>query len=149
MKLRIFIVLLISSAIFFINCNSDDDSTQRESLNGTWNLKNVSGGFPGVDVDYKKGSVTWKFIQSSENLIVRSTLINNGPQSVNLPLQSGNYIYTLTESNDKTFIQIEGFGIYENGEYGRYEITPNGVLMIDQGEGSEASADDVFIILFD
>ncbi|MFT5863429.1 MAG: hypothetical protein ACI828_002088 [Flavobacteriales bacterium] len=46
-------------------------------------------------------------------------------------------------------MQIEGFGIYENGGCGSYEIISNGALMIAQGEGSEARADDVFIILFD
>lgn len=149
MKIRILTLILISSAVFFTNCNSDDDSTQTETLIGNWNLKNVSGGFSGVDVDYENGIVIWQFVPDTKNLIVTSSVINNEPQRVYLPLQSGNYNYTITESNGKTFIQIEGFGIFNNGEYGRYEINNDGELIIDQGEGSEASANDVFILLFD
>jgi hypothetical protein len=149
MKIGKLTLIMILGIVFFTSCNNDDDSTQTENLNGTWNLKNVSGGFPGVDVDYENGIVTWQFVPESEKLIVVSSLINNGPQSAYLPLQSGDYNYTVTETNGKTFIEIEGFGIFDNGEYGRYEINNSGELKIDQGEGSEASADDVFILQFD
>jgi len=149
MKTITLTLLLIFSAVFFTSCNNDDDSTQTETLNGLWNLKNVSGGFSWVDVDYESGIVSWQFVSETNNLIVTSSVINNGPQSIYLPLESGNYNYTLTESNGKIFIQIENFGIFNNGDYGRYEINENGELIIDQGEGSEASASDVFTLLFD
>jgi hypothetical protein len=149
MKIRKLSLLLILGLVFFTGCNNDDDSNQSETLNGIWNLKNISGGFPGADIDYENGIVTWEFIPENKNLIVTSSIINNGPQSVYLPIQSGNYTYSLTESNGKTFIQIEGYGMYPNGEYGKYEINNNGELIIDQGEGSNGSADDVFILLFD
>jgi hypothetical protein len=149
MKIGKLTLIMILGIVFFTSCNNDDDSTQTENLNRTWNLKNVSGGFPGVDVDYENGIVTWQFVPESEKLIVVSSLINNGPQSAYLPLQNGDYNYTVTETNGKTFIEIEGFGIFDNGEYGRYEINNSGELKIDQGEGSEASADDVFILQFD
>ena len=148
MKIGKFVTLILG-IVFFTNCNNNDDLTQTENLNETWNLKNVSGGFPCVDIDYENGIVTWQFVSETESLIVVSSVINNGPQSVYLPLQSGNYNYTVTEANGKTFIGIEGFGIFDNGEYGRYEINNNGELIIDQGEGSEGSADDVFILQFD
>ncbi|PCI11759.1 MAG: hypothetical protein COB73_01340 [Flavobacteriaceae bacterium] len=144
MKIRILTLLLSFS--LFLSCNNNDNSIQNETIIGIWNLKNVSGGFPGVDIDYE--NVLWKFVSETNVLIVESSLINNGPQSVYLPLQSGNYNYSLTELNGKTFIIIEGFRIFNNGEYGRYKINDNN-LMIDQGEGSEANASDVFILQFE
>ncbi len=144
MKIRILALLLGFS--FFLSCNINDNPIQNETIIGIWNLKNVSGGFPGVDIDYE--NVFWQFVSETNVLIVESSLISNDPQSAYLPLQSGNYNYSLTELNGKTFIIIEDFGIYENEEYGRYEINDNN-LMIDQGEGSEASASDVFILQFE
>jgi len=149
MKIRILTLLLVLGFSFLSSCNNDDDSIQKETINGIWNLKNVNGGFPGVDVDYENGIVSWQFVSKTSTLIVESSLINTGPQSVYLPLQSGNYNYSLTESNGRTFIIIKDFGVFDNGEYGRYEVNDNGNLMIDQGEGSEANASDVFILLFE
>jgi hypothetical protein len=116
MKIGKLTLIMILGIVFFTSCNNEDDSIQTTNLNGTWNLKNVSGGFPGIDVDYENGIVTWQFVPEFENLIVLSSLINNGPQSAYLPLQSGNYNYAVTETNGKTFIEIEGFGIFDNGE---------------------------------
>lgn len=45
------------------SCSSNDDneSTQPESLNGIWNIKNIQGGFAGIDDDYETGVITWTF----------------------------------------------------------------------------------------
>ncbi len=147
MKIGKLNLLFILGLIIFSSCN-DDNSNQSEILSGIWNLENVSGGFPGADIDYENGIVKWEFIPESQNLIVTNSVINNSSQSVYLPIQSGNYNYSLTESNGKTFIQIENFAIHTNGEYGSY-IIDGGILTIDQGEGSESSASDVFILMFD
>lgn len=149
MKIGISALVVVLCFSFLSSCNSDDDSMQNEAINGIWNLKNVSGGFVGADIDYENGTVSWQFISETNTLIVESLITNTGPQSVYLPLQSGNYNYSLIKLNGRTFIVIEDFGIFDNGEYGRYQINENGVLMIDQGESSESSASDVFILLFE
>jgi hypothetical protein len=149
MKIGKLALLIVLGVICFTNCNNNDnDLTITENINGTWNLKNVSGGFSGVNVDYESEIVTWQFIPESKNIIVVNSLINNGPQSVYLPLQSGNYNYTISEINNKRFIKIEGFKIFDNGEYGKYEIK-NNELVINQGEGSEANANDAFTLKFE
>lgn len=92
--------------------------------------------------------MTWEFDSINRNLIVTSSILNNGLQSVYLPLQSGNYQYTIIEFNGKTYLKIDNLGIHTNGEYGNYTISQNGILTIDQGEGSESSASDVFVLTF-
>lgn len=149
MKIRISALVVVLCFSFLSSCNGDEDSMQNEAINGIWNLTNVSGGFAGADIDYENGTVSWQFISETNTLIVESLITNTGPQSVYLPLQSGNYNYSLIKLNGRTFIVIEDFGIFDNGEYGRYQINENGVLMIDQGESSESSASDVFILLFE
>jgi len=148
MKTKILTLLLVSSIILCTNCDDDNQSKQVETLNQTWDLKNVSGGIIGVDIEYETGTVIWEFDAENETLTVTSSLTNDGPQSFNLPLQTGSYKYSLTESNGKTFIRIENFGIHTNGEYGSYAMD-NGILTIDQQEGSESSANDVFVLLFE
>lgn len=148
MKIRILILILISSAILFINCTNDDESIQVETIDGVWNLKNISGGFAGVDVGYENGIVTWEFNSKTETLTVNSSLINNGPQSAYLPLISGEYSFSLSELNGKRYVHIKDYGIHINGEYGSYLIQ-DGILTINQSEGSESNVTDVFLLIFD
>lgn len=42
-------ISIVLSATLFINCNSDNEIPQAETINGTWSLKNVNGGFTSVD----------------------------------------------------------------------------------------------------
>lgn len=148
MKIRSLSSFLILGLVFFTSCSNDDDTTtQVESLDRIWNLSNVSGGFAGVDIDYEDGSVTWEFILENQLLIVTSSLTDDSPQSTFLPLQTGEYDFTTTEFDGRTFLQIEDFGIFNNGDYGRYQIL-NGELIIDQSEGSEGGAADVFTLSF-
>lgn len=143
-------LLLIQSCLclnLFTRCS--EETTNRPSLQETYTLRNVSGGFAGADVDYENGAVTWTFDADQHELVVSSLIINNGPQSVYLPLQSGTYQYSTTQSNGKTYLQIEGHQIYDNGDYGRYILNTDGSLVIDQGEGSTGMAADLFTLYFE
>jgi hypothetical protein len=139
--------LSFSIGCFFLLMSCSEESLSTSSLNETYTLRNVSGGFAGADVDYENGAVTWAFDADQHELVVTSLIINNGPQSVYLPLQSGTY--STTQSNGKTYLQIEGHQIYDNGDYGRYILNANGSLVIDQGEGSTGTAADVFRLYFE
>jgi hypothetical protein len=141
--------LSFSIGCFFLLMSCSEESLSPSSLNETYTLRNVSGGFAGADVDYENGAVTWAFDADQHELVVTSLIINNGPQSVYLPLQSGTYQYSTTQSNGKTYLQIEGYQIYDNGDYGRYILNANGSLVIDQGEGSNGTAADVFTLYFE
>lgn len=140
---------LISIGCFLLLMSCSEETTTRSSLNEVYALRNVSGGFAGADVDYENGAVTWAFDSDRHELVVTSLIINNGPQSVYLPLQSGTYQYSTTQSNGKTYLQIEGHQIYDNGDYGRYILNTDGSLVIDQGEGSTGMAADLLTLYFE
>lgn len=140
---------LISIGCFLLLMSCSEETTTRSSLNEVYALRNVSGGFAGADVDYENGAVTWAFDADQNELVVTSLIINNGPQSVYLPLQSGTYHFTTSQSNGRTYLQIEGHQIYDNGDYGRYILNADGSLIIDQGEGSNGTAADVFTLYFE
>lgn len=140
---------LISIGCFLLLMSCSEETSSRATLNEVYALRNVSGGFAGADVDYENGAVTWAFDADQHELVVTSLIINNGPQSVYLPLQSGTYQYTTSQSNGKTYLQIVGHQIYDNGDYGRYILNADGSLVIDQGEGSNGTAADVFTLYFE
>ena len=140
---------LISIGCFLLFMSCSEETTTRSSLNEVYALRNVSGGFAGADVDYENGAVTWAFDADQNELVVTSLIINNGPQSAYLPLQSGTYYFTTSQSNGRTYLQIEGHQIYDNGDYGRYILNEDGSLVIDQGEGSNGTAADVFTLYFE
>jgi hypothetical protein len=141
--------ILFSMGCFFLLMSCSEETPTRATLNEVYALRNVSGGFTGANVDYENGAVTWTFDAAQNELIVTSLIINNGPQSAYLPLQSGTYHFTTSQSNGRTYLQIEGHQIYDNGDYGRYILNADGSLVIDQGEGSNGMAADVFTLYFE
>ncbi len=140
---------LFSIGCFLLLMSCSEETSSRATLNEVYTLRNVSGGFAGADVDYENGAVTWAFDADQHELVVTSLIINNGPQSAYLPLQSGTYQYTTSQSNGRTYLQIIGHQIYDNGDYGRYILNADGSLVIDQGEGSNGTAADVFTLYFE
>jgi len=91
MKIGKLSLLIILSLVFFTNCSNNDDSNQTESLNGTWNLKNVSGGLQGINIDYTQGEVEWNFNLENNTLIVENNIITTGPEDIYAGLDSGTY----------------------------------------------------------
>lgn len=83
-------VIMTLSLVFFMSC-SDDDSIQSDTINGVWNLKNISGEFTGIDIDYNQGDVTWDFNLENNTLIVENNIITNGPEDIYAGLDSGTY----------------------------------------------------------
>ena len=45
--------------------------------------------------------------------------------------------------------EVQGHQIYDNGDYGRFILNADGSLVIDQGEGSNGTAADVFTLYFE
>ena len=148
MKLKIYWILFIG-IVLCAACNNNDDETPSvtQELEGDWELVNVFGGFPGVNVNYESGLIAWDFNTEAGTLTVEGEIENDGPQSVYLPISSGTYEYAINEVNEETFLIIEGHALHPNGEYGNYRINSEGSLVIDQGHGSETGLSDVFVII--
>jgi hypothetical protein len=137
MRIRKLCLLIILSLVFFTNCNSDDASNQAETLNGIWNVKNISGGFAGIDDDYEAGLVTWTF----NNQVI--TIENNESQgNIYSGFESGTYNYSINEVNGNNYITIN------NAEYGGYTLSINN-LTIDQNQTSSGSGADGFMLQFE
>ncbi|TVZ57350.1 hypothetical protein OD91_2671 [Lutibacter sp. Hel_I_33_5] len=99
MRIRKLSLLMILSLVFFTNCNSDN-STQTETLSGSWTLKNVRGGLQGINIDYNHGEVEWIFNLNNNTLIVENNIISTGPEDIYSGLDSGKYDIQV-EQNDK------------------------------------------------
>jgi hypothetical protein len=137
MRIRKLCSLIILSLVFFTNCNSDDGSNQSETLNGIWNVKNISGGFAGIDDDYDAGIVTWTF----NNQVI--TIKNNESQgNIYSGFESGTYTYSINEVNGNNYITIN------NAEYGGCTLSINN-LTIDQNQSSSGSGADGFMLQFE
>ncbi|EPR72257.1 hypothetical protein ADIWIN_2757 [Winogradskyella psychrotolerans RS-3] len=86
------------------SCNGDDDAQQNSepTLNTTWSLINVSGGFAGVDDDFESGIITWHFNNEASEI----TVINNDTSNaIHSGYASGTYTYeVITTPNDTTLV---------------------------------------------
>jgi hypothetical protein len=108
-----------------------------EILNGIWNVKNISGGFAGIDDDYDTGIITWTF----NNQIL--TIENNESQgNIYSGFESGTYYYSTNEINGNNYI------IINNAEYGGFTLSVNN-LTINQNETSSGSGADGFMLQFE
>jgi len=137
MKIGRLSLLMILGLVVFTNCNNDDDSNQEETLNGIWNVKNISGGISGIDDDYDNGIITWTF----NNQVL--TIENNESQgNIYSGFESGTYNYSTNEVNGINYITIN------NAEYGGYTLSINN-LTINQNETSSGSGADFFILQFE
>ncbi|OUR94254.1 hypothetical protein A9Q87_00995 [Flavobacteriales bacterium 34_180_T64] len=139
MKIRILTFLLTLGVITFTSCDNDDDSSQIVTFEGTWNLKNISGGFAGIDDEYDSGIITWTF--NNQNLMLN--VINNSSQeSIYSGYESGTYTYSITESNGSEYIVI-------NTEvFGKLILLGNN-LTLNQDETPSGSGADGFLLQFE
>ncbi len=134
MKSKILVLLVVGFCGVIASCN--DDSPQASTINGTWNLKNVSGGLAGINDDYNRGIIKWNFDSQALTLTVEN---NNSQNIIYDGFESGVYSYSILESGGNSYL------IVEDTEFGGYTLTENN-LMIDQNKTSTGSGADGFII---
>jgi hypothetical protein len=134
-----------------ISCDNNDDTSfiQEESttLNNseigisqalTWNLINLSGGFLGVDQDYKLDIIKWTF--DTNNSIL--TVTNSNPEnSTYNGLQQGRYQYRIHNFKGEAYLFIENY------EYGIFILDKNS-LLINQNITITSTISDGFIYKF-
>lgn len=123
----------LSTVVFFlflVSCVNIDDDTNEHPVNGTWKLKNVSGGLKGVDLDYNDEEVTWVFNETSKELKVNNTIINTGPQSLYLPIATGDYLYEIKFKEGSEILYINDV------KKGSVTIS-NDTLFINEGVASD------------
>lgn len=140
MKLKTFILTLFLGIGLLISCTKDETNIlpQEEYLNGVWNLKNLSGGFVGLNENYPTGAITWTFNAQNQTIIVN----NNNQASTSFIFESGTYNYSIIEVNDQKYLQID------SEEYGGLTISANN-LTVDQNEISWGFGADGFVLYFE
>lgn len=104
MKTKILTILLFIGIGFFISCNdNDDNSTQQETISGTWNLINVRGGLAGINNNYSKGDIKWAFDQTNAILTVENKIGNNNA----FYLHNGIYSFNIEDDQETKILFID------------------------------------------
>ena len=135
MKSKILVLLVVGFCGVISSCNNDD-SIQATIINGTWNLKNISGGLAGINDDYNQGIIKWIFDSQALTLTVEN---NNSQNTIYDGFESGIYSYSILESGGNSYLIVEDI------EFGGFAITENN-LVIDQNKTTAGSGADGFII---
>ncbi|MEM9361128.1 MAG: hypothetical protein AAGA43_00765 [Bacteroidota bacterium] len=124
------------SALFvllvFSSCNSDDDVSALNQINGTWNLARVTDGFAGVNIAYSRGDVVWIFNEASKNLDVMNLIENTGPEDIYSGPDTGSYTYEITSEDEIETLR------FNNADRGTFTIV-NDSLIINKGIVSEGA----------
>ncbi|PKV49839.1 hypothetical protein ATE84_1877 [Aquimarina sp. MAR_2010_214] len=110
MKLQILILMVIATFGILTSCHSDNDSSRGKEnpINGTRNMKNVSDGLQGIDLDYDKGEVVWVFDKTTGKLIVENNVITQGPKNTHRGMNSGTYDYEIKEEGGAQVLFVKG-----------------------------------------
>ncbi len=106
MKTTFYVFVL---TLLMVSCSNNDDEQQNSNptLDGSWSLVNVSGGFAGIDYDFEVGLITWVFNQGDLELTVTNT---NTTNVIYDGLPSGVYDYeVLTPTGEDTSVIINTF----------------------------------------
>jgi len=131
------ILIVLCCLIFVIlGCDKDSASNSKTPINGTWNVRNVSGGFAGIDDDYEEGVIIWTFDSQNSALVVEN---NNTSNTIYDGLASGHYSYSVLDLNKNQFLLVN------NNELGGITIL-NSELVVDQNVMSNGTGADNFII---
>ena len=94
------LLTLVIVSLSFVGCSSDDDVPAQDSLEGNWSLVRITGGIAGITDTIPPNVIKYNF--SNGNLSV----VNNNPEPDFSFLQTGNYTYELTTSNNQQVLVI-------------------------------------------
>ncbi|MCM4171799.1 hypothetical protein DHD32_09915 [Arenibacter sp. TNZ] len=133
------LILYLGLIQVLIGCTNENTHGDEDLVSGNWNLINVSGGFVGVDDDFAKGEIVWKFDAKAETLIVVN---NDESSSIFNGLSSGNYNYSLLKEKDKYYLLVN------DKEMGGILFT-EAKLILDQNNTTSGSGADGFVLVLE
>lgn len=126
------LTILFSAALLTLStgCRTSDEALmnleENNTLNHSWSLHRISGGFAGIDIMYPFGQVTWTFNESTGLLTVQNDIVTTGPEDVYAGHETGTYNYHINVINGDSVLFIE------NLERGILSVNGN-ALSIDDG----------------
>ncbi|MHA7057220.1 hypothetical protein ACWGOQ_0008385 [Aquimarina sp. M1] len=128
--MKCFCVLLFSVILF--SCSNDDDNVE-PTLQGKWNLVNVSGGFAGLDEDIAKEIIVWDFNTVTGMVTIQNSITD---ASFNTVLESGTYPYSVSAPADADLLIVNEVSL------GRFNLQSTSFTV-------EETFEDGFIFLFE
>ncbi|MEZ4779561.1 MAG: hypothetical protein R2786_09300 [Flavobacteriaceae bacterium] len=115
MKTKLFGLFFLVTSVLLTGChNKDDDGNNTATLNGTWHMRNVMGGFVGVDIDFDRNVVVWIFNDSTQILSVENNVDTSDTNYPFSGLPTGTYAFEVINMDGTLVLQIEGA---DQGEY--------------------------------
>ena len=100
------------------------------TIDGIWYMAKVSGGLSGIDLDYVKGEVIWRFDLSTKTLHVTNNILTSGPKKTYSKFKTGVYYFAIASIDDQPFLVVNAEKI------GDYTLTPS-KLYIDEGVSTD------------
>ncbi|MCM4162119.1 MULTISPECIES: hypothetical protein [unclassified Arenibacter] len=136
--MKVYAIIPLLGLIFALNgCSTDGTAENSDKLNGTWSLINVSGGFAGVDEDFEKGRIIWKF-DAGEGTLAVSNNYGSNDNYYGLPI--GTYTYSLLEVEGQYYLQLND---KEVGEV----VVARSKFLLDQNSTTSGSGADGFLLV--
>ncbi|MBU2905076.1 MULTISPECIES: hypothetical protein [Arenibacter] len=136
--MKVYGLMLALCLIFVLNgCSTDSTHEKNDKVSGTWNLINVSGGFAGIDEDFEKGEIVWKFNAKDGTLIVAN---NDGSNPIYNGFPTGTYTYSVLEEKDQFYLEIN------DKEIGGIVVAKS-QLVLDQNSTTAGSGADGFVMV--
>ena len=136
--MKVYELILFLGLIFVFNgCSTDNTHEKNEMASGTWSLINVSGGFAGIDEDFEKGKIVWKFDPKDGTLIVVN---NDGTNAIYNGLPTGSYTYSILQEKDQFYLEVN------DKEIGEIAVDKS-QLVLDQNKTSTATGADGFVMV--
>ena len=108
--------------VIFSGCGESDNSSDTPlTINGEWNLTNVSGGIAGINDNFSAGTITWTFDSTTNTVEVINNNTNSNLESM---LVSGNYEYSLEANATNPELCAYNF-VIDEVNFGCYSLTQN------------------------
>jgi len=104
MKLKSAVIIFLFTSLFLVNCVENKEN-EGHQITAHWELKNVSGGFAGIDLEYAAQDVILEFYQDNTVLIHNNTLPNTEQQSFS-GFVSGTFSYQIKTENSVEVLYI-------------------------------------------
>ncbi|HLS30136.1 MAG TPA: hypothetical protein VK021_04720 [Flavobacteriaceae bacterium] len=124
-------ILFLCLILTLTSCSSDDNPIQindPKSLEGSWTMVNIFGGFAGIDDNYEPGEIIWTFDQEDQMLMVDNSVGTDAP--ITSGLNSGTYDYHIETEEEIDYLFIDGYNS------GKYSIDSD-TLIIDDNPGAD------------
>tara|TARA_R110002126_G_scaffold168540_4_gene317034 strand:- start:1900 stop:2319 length:420 start_codon:yes stop_codon:yes gene_type:complete len=131
------LMLFFGLILVFTGCSTDNAHEKNDKLGGTWSLINVSGGFAGIDEDFEKEAIVWKFDTKDGTLIVAN---NDGSNAINNGLPTGTYTYSVLQEKDLFYLEVN------DKEIGEIAIDKS-QLVLDQNSTTMGNGADGFVMV--